>query len=222
MPQKSFNIVGLVVALLLVMVIAAILIPAIDASRHRETRIVRSSQLRGIHQGLVTHANSNQTYFVGLNPDGTTNDTTVEYRFQTLIEEDYFTPEYVISPAETEAMMAWEDQEKPITKDNYSYAMLQIPETDSGRRDEWKQTINSQAIVVSDRNTGSIYRPRSVHYEPGDKFWSGSVLWNDNHVEFKESGSIFETKYGSGKANLSDGLFLAETPDDALLIHSGN
>ncbi|MGB1125919.1 MAG: hypothetical protein ACPG4Q_11990, partial [Phycisphaeraceae bacterium] len=53
---------------------------------------------------------------------------------------------------------------------------------------------------------------QSIHTdEPGQ--WSGSVLWNDNHVAFENGGAKFETKYGTGPLNdidtAADQLFTA-------------
>ncbi|MEO0477402.1 MAG: hypothetical protein AAF085_15765, partial [Planctomycetota bacterium] len=103
-----------------------------------------SSQLRGIHQGLVTFANSNKNKFPGLAPDGTTINLRVEHRYQILLEGDFFTPEYAISPWETEPITPWEEGEGyAVTAANYSFAMLQLPKNDNGgRRHEWSQTLN--------------------------------------------------------------------------------
>lgn len=228
MRQNSFNIVNVAVAVLAIMVIIAILLPAI-APRHRPARRMQNStQLRGIHQGLVTYANSNKEFFPGLNEFGEDDKITVEERFQILIEDDYFTPEYAISPSETEPMWEWDswndENENPVTTEHYSYAMLQVPK-DGGRRHEWSQTLNTFAIVLSDRNTGTSSKPSSIHVEPGDS-WAGSVLWNDNHVAFEQADD-FETLYGEydlGKDTPTPGDRLFESPgtDDALLIHSGN
>ncbi|MEM9347529.1 MAG: hypothetical protein AAGB26_13015, partial [Planctomycetota bacterium] len=80
-----------------------------------------------------TYASGNQNWFPGLNEFGEDERITVEQRFQILMDEDYITPEYAISPSETEMIMAWEgggrvhEDKAPVTKANYSYAMLQIP-----------------------------------------------------------------------------------------------
>lgn len=221
MRQNSFNVVGLAIALFVVIVAVALLIPAINAARHTDTRRPRSSQLRGIHQGLVTYSNSNKNWYPGMNPDGTPLDLRVEHRFQILIKGDYITPEYAISPSETEPLTGWEDRKTHLTKGNYSYAMLQIPEAETGRHSEWHITLNSQAIVLSDRNTGAKANPKSIYNERGDKTWTGSVLWNDNHVGFEDTDE-YETKYGGGELNEADKLFESTGPNDALLIHSGN
>ena len=227
MRQSSFNVVHLAVALLCVVVFVTLAIAVGSTHRdHRARPMQNNTQLRGIHQSMVTFSNSNRNYFPGLHPDGTTLNLRVEYRYQILLEEDFFTPEYAISPSETEDITEWEGWDAPdghrplVTQNNYSYAMLQVPEEQSNRRSEWSQTLNTQAIVLSDRNTGSRANPTSVHTDRGGP-WGGGVLRNDNSVSF-ESTDIFETKYGASELNEADRLFEAVGPSDALLIHSGN
>lgn len=239
MRASSFNIVHLAMALFVVVVSITLILPALEACRHETRGPARSSQLRGIHQGMVTYGNSNKEYFPGLRPDGSygvfepgsiTNPTpaemqvgiTVEDRYAILLTGDYFTPEYTISPMETEPLKDWDSAKQPaVTKENYSYAMLQVPE-DGGRHAEWGQTLNSQAIVVSDRNTAVSGPATSIHNEAGDKHWRGSVLWNDNHVEFATKGCLFETRYTGGTLNPADHLFEPAGPYDALVVHAGN
>lgn len=224
MRQNSFNVVQAAIVLLCVMVIVAIILPMFGGSRPAP-RMQNSTQLRGIHQSLVIYGNSNKNYFPGLNELGEDDRISVEERFQILMEDGYISPFYAISPLETEMIQEWEEPYDPyehkltVTKDSYSYAMLQIPE-EGGRRDEWKQTLNSQAIVLSDRNTGTRAKPSSIHVQAGDP-WQGSVLWNDNHVGFEDT-DVYETKYGDGELNEADRLFEAAGTDDALQIHTGN
>lgn len=208
--------------MLCVVVFVTIAIAVSEVNTRDRRRHPNSTQLRGIHQGLMTFANSNKNLFPGIAPDGSTINVEVEYRFQVLFEGDFITPEYAISPSETEPIMEWDDEiGSPVTAENYSFAMLQLPEVgDTGRRSEWSQTLNTQAIVVTDRNTGSKAMPSSIHTDQPDD-WAGRVLWNDNHVSFEHTDE-FETKYGSGELNEADRLFEADNSFDALLIHSGN
>ena len=91
---------------------------------------------------------------------------------------------------------------------HYSYAMLSYsdgssPSTamsiSSNRLLEWSQTLNTQAIVISDRNTGANATAagiKSIHTNRPSE-WIGSVLWNDNHVEFEQT-NVLKTRYGGG------------------------
>lgn len=248
--------------MVLVMVMVAFNVPVDAASRRTARRMQNSTQLRGIHQGLVTFANSNKNQFAGFdsrariiaNGKETTGNSgdgdTVEARFWILLEGDYFTPEYVISPSEIAVVdeVAWGANEGIATvkwnadEKNYSYAMLGIKgvageKSDNafaGRGAEWQQTLNSQAIVLSDRNIGTNATDKvgSIHSDDeGD--WRGSVLWNDNHVGF-EDGQYYETKYANGALNSdrfgegTDNLFSSEADPngrvgvDALMVIAGD
>jgi hypothetical protein len=199
----------------------------IGAARDEARKMQSSTQLRGIHQGLVVFANSNRNYFPGISASNENDGIEVESRFQTLMEGDFFTPEYAISPSETEANIVMWDGTSPVVSDNYSFAMLQLPDDDpenasdrEGRRTEWAQTLNSQAIAMSDRNLGTPSQPGSVYADPSVG-WHGAAVWNDNAVMF-ETDEVFETKYDGGELNPTDDLFEAESDFDAWLIHSGN
>ena len=239
-PRKSgFTLIELLVVISIIALLIAILLPALGAARRTARRMQNSTQLRGIHQGLVTFANSNKNNFAGLDSKGDAlvdgADTTgssgngeeVEARYYILLDGDYFTPEYAISPSETANVTEYVESATATpnavtftaaTK-HYSYAMLQfaasgtpraVTSATAPRAAEWKQTLNSQAIVVSDRNLGNNTGTelQSVHSEAGE--WSGSVLWNDNHVGF-ENEVEFETKFANGRLNdgtTADNLFL--------------
>lgn len=229
---RAFVLLELVVLVVLILVGLAIASVVIEALRPRHgghRSMQNSTQLRGIHQGLVMYAQGNKSKFPGLNADGTDGDLSVENRFAIMLRNNYFTGEYAISPSE--AKTAWTTG--PVTSAHYSYAMLQIP-PEGGRRTEWSETLNTEAAVVGDRNLGTAAAPSSVWSHPGDP-WRGSVLWNDNHVGF-ESTHVVRTNYGGYSAHLPDGtkqyvgptnnpsdhLFDAAGVSDALLIHSGN
>jgi len=260
--KSGFTLIELLVVISIIALLIAILLPALGAARRTARRMQNSTQLRGIHQGLVTFANSNKNSFAGLDSKGNilantaantgssgTGDTP-QARFYILLNGDYFTPEYCISPSEVKTMTDYEESTTTtptavvfnlLGVKNYSYALLQIlgdtggtgnpnfaPATsDAQRVAEWKQTLNSQAIVVSDRNvsdTATATTIQSIHTdEPGQ--WSGSVLWNDNHVAFESGGALFETKYGNGPLNVTnagaanDSLFL---PADGTNTNSTN
>jgi len=228
--RKGFTLIELLVVISIIALLIAILLPALGAARRTARRMQNSTQLRGIHQGLVTFANSNKSKFAGLDSKGkavddgpnTTgnsgNGDKIEARYWILLAGDYFTPEYAISPSETKTVTEYEEatgtgvnpvQFDPTGVKHYSYAMLQfaaggttleITSATTRRAAEWEQTLNSQSIVVSDRNVGEDNNAgiQSVHSEEGE--WVGSVLWNDNHVAF-ENTEFFATKYADAPLN---------------------
>jgi len=237
---------GVGLALGIVAVLIAILLPALGAARRTARNMQNSTQLRGIHQGLITYANSNKGYLPGIYSNGEVladgaltgnsgDGNTPQARYWMMFDGDYFTPEYAISPSENAPIYPYPGS-GPVAADHYSYAMLSFGKTGSasvvnpgdpptypldpysaGRAGEWSQTLNSQAIVASDRNTGSNTSTdiQSIHTStPGQ--WSGSVLWNDNHVAF-ETTHQFQTKYGNGTMNMQDHLFEDENGSDALM-----
>lgn len=260
---SGFSIQELLVVMALVVFMLSLNLPLADAAARRTARRMQNStQLRGIHQGLVTFANANKNNFAGLDSKGsvlangkaTTGNSgdgdTVEARFWILLEGDFFTPEYAISPSEvaqvTEAEWGGRDGTETIkwNKDvkHYSYAMLGIKGTAGrgpdpafvGRAAEWSQTLNSQAIVLSDRNAGTNATNNVESIHTGDRGdWQGSVLWNDNHVGF-DNTQYHVTKYANGKLhtderwNPTDNLFSSEAdPDgnvgyDALMVIAGD
>ncbi|MEM9413938.1 MAG: prepilin-type N-terminal cleavage/methylation domain-containing protein [Planctomycetota bacterium] len=169
----------------------------------------------------------------------TNNGSTAQGRYFILLTGNFFTPEYAISPAETATTTEYIVSTTPGVVNEvifqtgpsgtkvYSYAMLQIsgpdggiPNNQAGRAAEWQQSLNTQAIVISDRNTGTADTDAavsSIHGDVGD--WRGSVLWNDNHVAFEQS-QYFETRYGANKPFVDlgggnselDNLFENDTP----------
>lgn len=141
------------------------------------------------------------------------------WRFRRLIENNYFTAEYMISPSETKTL--WVDDDY-MTPDNFSYAMLIIEDhTERPRNNEQKFTNNSESALMSDRciragrgvgRTDSGIR--SVHTNPFDTSmddWKGSVLWGDNHVTFEASSKI-DTAYDTFP-RMADNLFEDEVTD---------
>lgn len=194
-----------------------------------EKQLQNITQLRGLHQGLVTYGNSNKEFFPGLDnrgnilengPDtGTSGDgSTAEARFWIMLSEQYVTPEYVLSPMEDIWQNAWDPQPNeitPVTYQNYSYAMLDLNMNAPGRMAEWMINMNPKAIQVSDRNCSDLneQEPFSIW---NDEAWHGAALWSDNHVTFAES-QVFETRYGNGELNVDangdpiDDLFTIDT-----------
>lgn len=257
MLHKNWTARELVSVLILSVFLLALCLPLSDASARSSRRMQNSTQLRGVHQGLVTYANSNKNWYPGIDSKGQTialssltsqpyppfsqdedyENITVEGRYWKLLDGDYFTPEYAISPYETGSNITEYPGTGPVVQDNYSFAMLQLPPT-GARRQEWRQTLNSQSIVMSDRNTGTASQTFGYHndrWESSSAFgcsynhrqpylkighWVGNVLWNDNHVAFEATDTL-ATDY-DGVATPDDRLFQAAGHDDALLIHTGN
>jgi hypothetical protein len=86
--------------------------------------------------------------------------------------------------------------------------------------------LNSQAIIMSDRNCTDITTSEPVSIWHDDE-WRGVVLWNDNHAAY-EIDYVQETQYGTGEPNIdgdrepTDDIFTFDTNDgaDALMTFS--
>ena len=225
--RGGFSIVELLVLILLI----GILLPALGAARRTARQMANNTQLRGIHQGMVIFAQANKKggndgYFPGLGPDGELVAAEPAGRLDLMLEGNYFTPDYIINPADAEMVVA--PPAAKLTPQNYSYAMLPLDDeqTDAGHRAEWKETLNTSAIVIGDRNTGPAGEPdlvSSVWTDPGSGDWRGGIVRNDNSTAFETSPIFEQTQYGQFPANDADHLYLRETPpgSDAMLIHQG-
>lgn len=188
MPQRRFNgftLIELLVVISIIALLIAILLPALGAARRSARQMANSTQLRGVHQGMVTYAQDNKSYFPGVRNNGTiatAADNNVDgtdatrftvgtalgadpvHRVALMLNLDLFTPEYVINPGENNTDKSPGEVGANLTADNYSFAMLRTLADDgtvtAGRRIEraaleWAETINAQAPVMADRNVGN-------------------------------------------------------------------
>lgn len=183
-----------------------------------------TTQVRGMTQSLMTYGGSNKGYYPGLNSKGEVIDVSVEHRFWVLLDGNYFSGDYAISPSE--AKMAWTTG--TVSSANYSFAMLKLDgdvgkKLTAGRGDEWRATGNPEAVVLSDRNAGSDAHShvQSIHTtSPGT--WHGSVARNNGSASF-ENTHLQDTRYGkAGPLNIDDNLFEAAGADDAYMIYTGD
>ena len=204
---------GINTIVLVPLLLISILLPALDGAHRNAQRMESNTRLRGIHLGMVQYAQGNKQKFPGLGKD---NDPTVEGRYQILLDNNYVTPDWIISPLEADTKIP--SAGPPLTTDNYSYSLLAISSPD-GRRREWAAAANEQSPVISDRNTGSGpgALARSIHSTAG---WHGGIAWNDNHVTFETSNILVSTRFGTS-AQIQDDLFAAEGDEDAYMIYSG-
>jgi len=216
----SLGVASVVIGPVIVLLIG-ILLPALGAARSTARQIQSSTQLRGIQQSMVIFAQSNKTgygegWYPGIDAAGNVIDVSTENRFAVLLDNNAFTPDYLINPADS-AKTAY-TYSGNFTSDHYSYSLLDVSEQ-GGRRDEWKETINTMAVVLTDRDDSFGHgNPTSVW---SSNEWRGTMSRNDNSTMFESSHIVWELQYGSAPAVRDDDIFQANSTDDALMVHEG-
>ena len=251
--QKAFTLIELLVVISIIALLIAILLPALSSARQSARAMQSNTQIRGIQQGMFVYAQSNKTWYPGMDKyefiaaDALTdaskikgynaNDTTaanqaggdVAARYVICVQDDLFTPEYLISPLETNTLIEpWEDGVTYNTVSFISsYALPRIRNNNQmavGRAKEWSDNANASAIVVTDRllrNAGATpavnRNDASTHYSLQSTktagTWTGGISFNDNHIETVQSSELEQSlSYGGVKTVGPDNIFAATTP----------
>ncbi len=224
---RGFTIVELGVVLVLFVLLVTLFLILAGISR-RSTggswQIHNMTQLRGIQQGMVIFAQSNKAgsemgWYPGVSRDGVIEQTDPGAKLKILLDANAFTPDFIIHPWDTDKQ-PWQEGDGELTTDHYSYAMLRVEdvERDKGRYMEWRETINTSAVVLSDRNTKTGDARGSI-WTDGEMDWRGTVVRNDNSTSFESSHIIEDTQYHDGERNEQDDLFAAEGAFDAMMTY---
>lgn len=218
---RAFTLIELLVVISIIALLIAILLPSLSAARMAARKLQSNTQMRGMHQGIVIYSQTNKGYFPGWDQSrGTGNpwnwqsdltnrpSTHVETRTSLLLEDDLVTPEYLIHPAEVGPQVPFDaSQHNEFNVNHYSYAMLEVGvhNNTSHRRhlkQSWQDTANSRTVIMGDR---VVQTPAGGDWANPDAYfniYSGSsggleigLVFNDNHVEFINQGTVDTTEY---------------------------
>ncbi|MEM6394492.1 MAG: prepilin-type N-terminal cleavage/methylation domain-containing protein [Planctomycetota bacterium] len=182
---------------------------------------------KGFYPGLqgngeiMTAAMVNATGdYTGFN--GISNGRNATAQFAVALNTNQFTPEYLISPADEVAIpvsLSAGDTDIDFhgvaapDLPNFSYAPLHWQENaagpaEVGRYEEWQETLNTEAIVLGDRNTGANATTQVssdwTTVDSGD--WRGTLVRNDNSTAFEDTHEGYTTRYGTNVIE-NDSLF---------------
>ena len=220
--KRAFTLIELLVVISIIALLIGILLPTLGAARKTALRMKSNARVRGILAACIQYSQSNQDSYPGLGKDETTYAADFDHagrRYQIMLDGQFFTAEYIVSPAETSKTPNSQLMAGTPTS-HFSYAMLKIGDStaDAGRRNEWAATLNSEAPAIFDRETaaGVGGAARSIH---SDTDWRGSVAYNDNHTLFETNNLLGnETRFGNtANAINTDDLF-----DDEVLTTGYN
>lgn len=238
--EYAFTLIELLVVISIIALLIAILLPALSKARQSARQLQNMTQTRGIQQGIYILAQDRKGWYPGVNelvPGNSTQTWTAasqmpgnwnnsspagqfpEARWILMMDDDAFTPEYAISPAETNVNVTeWDINGTYSPFDNQyisSFALsalfTSLPGADNvanGRTGEWRDTANSRAVAVSDRlSAGTFGTPETHQSLWSENGWRGSITFNDNHVEFSDTSEIEDTQYIGTAAVLPDNIF---------------
>ncbi len=122
------------------------------------------------------------------------------YVWAAMLAGNFYTPDYTVNPADTE-VNAFEQDGTAAYDAETAVSYTTIHPEDVGLLVEWKETLNTSAVVVADRliNDGlPVTDFNSVWTETDSGDWRGTMTFNDNSTSFETSPEVENLKYGNG------------------------
>jgi len=215
--QRGFTIIELLVVISIISFIMAIFLPSLASARRSSERLENANNLRSLQAGMILFGEDNNSYYPGMDSNGTITAYQTYSRYQLLFEGDYASEASAVSPLETADKTVW-DKTGNVGTSNYSYSMTSIRTfsfysfDSNARNEQWRTTSNSQSPVMTDRairnwSGFSAFYIKSIHTNPVDNTydWQGNVVWNDNHVTWEDDSTV-DSRNGDTKY-IDDDLF---------------
>ncbi|MEM7627605.1 MAG: prepilin-type N-terminal cleavage/methylation domain-containing protein [Planctomycetota bacterium] len=243
--HQAFTLIELLVVISIIALLIGLLLPALASARNAARQLANSTQLRGIHQACVSWAGSNKDLYPGVvkisrdSADAFVDDDEVDTyrsgpgeftrvgahvnaRFALLLEGNYVTPDYLISPAELNTgRTEWVPD--PVTvygaeleanQHFFSYALPELINQGGSqgpnatafiRLQEWSLNLNPRAIIASDRLLGptsegvAVGNPDTHNslWSPEPEGWEGTIVFNDNSTSYQVGSEVENVAYGN-------------------------
>ncbi|MEM1354933.1 MAG: prepilin-type N-terminal cleavage/methylation domain-containing protein [Planctomycetota bacterium] len=250
--RKAFTIIELLVVISIIALLIALLLPALSSARVAARKMQNMSQVRGNQQAFFIHSQDNKGWYAGIrssgaqefgvdtfvhqddidnwNQGGQLAGSYVEARWMILLNGDFITPDYLVSPAEIRTSVVPFEQGQTYTSGQYFYSFA-LPllvhsqinnNVATGRAGEWRDNANSGAPVSSDR---LLNEPGVKNLDPtlhqsvwmdSLGFWQGSVSYNDNSTEFINTAEVERTNFLGEKTSTYESLFIDGFNDGGL------
>ncbi len=143
--------------LMLAGVLAALLFPSLGAARRTARQMQSSTQLRGIHQGMVMYSQKND----GRYPDD----------LGVLVAESYIAPGYLLSPSDSASVPADFDSYSPQQKKQWVHENSSYVATSLGDQDD----LNAEVVAGFERFSSDkpgvsvVFKDNHVVYLPKDE-----------------------------------------------------